>query len=57
MIRKADAVWIGTGRTGYADLSTDSGVLNRTLTRFEPASEAKRAPTLKSSSLLLMPAA
>jgi lipoyl-dependent peroxiredoxin len=30
MIRKANAVWIGTGRTGYGDLSTDSGVLNRT---------------------------
>ncbi len=30
MIRKAKAVWIGTGRVGYGDLSTDSGVLNRT---------------------------
>ena len=30
MIRKANAVWIGTGRAGYGDLSTDSGVLNRT---------------------------
>jgi osmotically inducible protein OsmC len=39
MIRKATAVWIGTGRTGFGDLSTDSGVLNRTpysfRTRFE----------------------
>jgi lipoyl-dependent peroxiredoxin len=30
MIRKAKAVWIGTARAGYGDLSTDSGVLNRT---------------------------
>ena len=39
MIRKATAVWVGTGRTGFGDLSTDSGVLNRTpysfRTRFE----------------------
>jgi len=39
MIRKATAVWIGTGRAGYGDLSTESGVLNRTpysfRTRFE----------------------
>ena len=27
MIRKAKAVWRGTGRAGYGDLSTDSGVL------------------------------
>jgi osmotically inducible protein OsmC len=30
MIRRAKAVWIGTGAAGYGDLSTDSGVLNRT---------------------------
>jgi len=39
MIRKATAVWVGTGRAGFGDLSTDSGVLNRTpysfRTRFE----------------------
>ncbi|MGO9932244.1 MAG: OsmC family protein [Steroidobacteraceae bacterium] len=39
MIRKATAVWVGSGRAGYGDLSTDSGVLNRTpysfRTRFE----------------------
>jgi osmotically inducible protein OsmC len=39
MIRKATAVWIGTGRAGFGDLSTDSGVLKRTpysfRTRFE----------------------
>ncbi len=39
MIRKAKAVWRGTGRTGNGDLSTDSGVLAKTpysfRTRFE----------------------
>jgi len=39
MIRKATAVWRGTGRAGSGDLSTDSGVLARTpysfRTRFE----------------------
>ena len=39
MIRKAKAVWRGTGRAGNGDLSTDSGVLDRTpysfRTRFE----------------------
>jgi len=39
MIRKAKAVWRGTGRTGNGDLSTDSGVLAETpyyfRTRFE----------------------
>jgi len=39
MIRKAKAVWRGTGRTGSGDLSTDSGVLAQTpysfKTRFE----------------------
>ena len=39
MIRKATAVWHGTGRAGTGDLSTDSGVLNNTpysfKTRFE----------------------
>jgi osmotically inducible protein OsmC len=39
MIRKAKAVWHGTGRAGNGDLSTDSGVLNKTpysfRTRFE----------------------
>ena len=39
MIRKAKAVWVGTGRAGYGDLTTDSGVLKRTpysfRTRFE----------------------
>ena len=39
MIRKAKAVWRGTGRAGNGDLSTDSGVLAQTpysfRTRFE----------------------
>jgi lipoyl-dependent peroxiredoxin len=39
MIRKAKAVWRGTGRTGNGHLSTDSGVLAETpysyKTRFE----------------------
>ena len=39
MIRKAKAVWRGTGRAGSGDLSTDSGVLAQTpysfRTRFE----------------------
>lgn len=30
MIRKAKAVWRGTGRAGTGDLSTDSGVLAKT---------------------------
>jgi len=39
MIRKARAVWRGSGRAGNGDLSTDSGVLANTpysfRTRFE----------------------
>ena len=39
MIRKAKAVWRGTGRDGAGDISTDSGVLHETpysyRTRFE----------------------
>src|SRR5277367_4837493 len=39
MIRKAKAVWRGTGRAGNGDLTTDSGVLAQTpysfKTRFE----------------------
>jgi lipoyl-dependent peroxiredoxin len=39
MIRKATVVWVGTGRAGHGDLTTDSGVLNGTpysfRTRFE----------------------
>jgi lipoyl-dependent peroxiredoxin len=39
MIRKANAIWRGTGRAGNGELSTDSGVLAKTpysfRTRFE----------------------
>ena len=39
MIRKATAIWHGTGRAGNGDLTTDSGVLDNTpysfKTRFE----------------------
>jgi osmotically inducible protein OsmC len=39
MVRKAKAVWRGTGRAGKGDISTDSGVLAKTpysfKTRFE----------------------
>jgi osmotically inducible protein OsmC len=39
MIRKAQAVWRGTGRDGEGDLTTDSGILSQTpysfRTRFE----------------------
>jgi hypothetical protein len=39
MIRKASAVWRGTGRSGTGDISTESGVLEKTpysfRTRFE----------------------
>ena len=39
MIRKAKAVWYGTGRAGSGNLSSDSGVLSHTpysfKTRFE----------------------
>ena len=41
MIRKASAVWRGTGRDGAGDLTTDSGVLSETAysfkTRFQDA--------------------
>ena len=44
MIRKAKAVWVGTGQAGYGDLATDSGVLNRTPYSIELASEVRRGP-------------
>jgi len=44
MIRKAKAVWRGTGRAGNGNISTDSGVLAETpysfRTRFENENEA-----------------
>ena len=48
MIRKAKAVWRGTGRAGSGDLSTDSGVLAETPILSGPASRTRTAPTPKS---------
>ena len=36
MIRKAKAVWRGTGRAGSGDLSTDSGAASRWLKENNP---------------------
>jgi lipoyl-dependent peroxiredoxin len=48
MIRKAKAVWRGTGRAGTGNLSTDSGVLAQTPILTKPALKTKRAPIPKS---------
>src|ERR1700689_5405646 len=42
MIRKAKAVWRGTGRAGNGDLSTDSGVLSKTADSFRTRFENKK---------------
>ena len=42
MIRKASAVWLGTGSAGFGDLSTDSGVLNRTPYSFRTRSGSEK---------------
>jgi osmotically inducible protein OsmC len=42
MIRKAKAVWRGTGREGDGDLSTDSGVLSETPYSFKTRFENQR---------------
>ena len=42
MIRKANAVWRGTGRDGGGDLSTDSGVLSETPYSFKTRFENER---------------
>jgi lipoyl-dependent peroxiredoxin len=42
MIRKAKAVWRGTGRAGNGDLSTDSGVLAKTPYSFRSRFENER---------------
>src|SRR5271163_3096452 len=39
MIRKAKAVWRGTGREGDGDVSTDSGVLHETPYSYRPRFE------------------
>jgi osmotically inducible protein OsmC len=43
MIRKAKAVWRGTGRAGNGNLSTDSGVLANTSYSSEIVLDAKLA--------------
>jgi osmotically inducible protein OsmC len=48
MIRKAKAVWRGTGRAGNGNLSTDSGVLAETPCSFRTRFENERVPTPKS---------
>ena len=42
MIRRATAVWVGSGRAGYGDLSTDSGVLDRTPYSFRTRHDTER---------------
>ncbi len=42
MIRKAKAVWRGTGRAGSGNLSTDSGVLSETPYSFKTRFENER---------------
>ena len=42
MIRRAKAVWRGTGRAGSGDLSTDSGVLAKTPYSFKTRFENER---------------
>ncbi len=42
MIRKAKAVWRGTGRAGTGDLSTDSGVLAKTPYSFKSRFENEK---------------
>jgi lipoyl-dependent peroxiredoxin len=42
MIRKARAVWRGTGRAGNGDLTTDSGVLSKTAYSFKTRFESEK---------------
>jgi osmotically inducible protein OsmC len=42
MIRKARAVWRGTGRDGSGDLTTDSGALSKTPYSYKTRFEAER---------------
>jgi osmotically inducible protein OsmC len=42
MIRKARAVWRGTGRDGKGDLSTDSGALSQTPYSYKTRFESER---------------
>ena len=58
MIRKARAVWRGTGRDGDGDLTTDSGVLSATPYSFKTRFESEPGtPIRRSSSPRPMPAA
>jgi osmotically inducible protein OsmC len=56
MIRKAKAVWRGTGRAGSGHLSTDSGVLAQTPYSFKTRFEKEKGPTPRSSLPPHMPA-
>jgi osmotically inducible protein OsmC len=47
MIRKATAVWRGTGRAGIGDLSTESGVLAWAPYSFRTRFEAEIGPIPK----------
>jgi lipoyl-dependent peroxiredoxin len=42
MIRKAKAIWRGTGRTGKGELSSDSGVLSATPYSFKTRFESEK---------------
>lgn len=42
MIRKAKAVWRGTGRAGSGDISTESGVLDKTPYSFKTRFESEK---------------
>ena len=55
MLRKAKAVWRGTGRAGGGNLSTDSGVLTETPYSFKTRFENEKAPIPGSSSLRRTP--
>jgi len=46
MIRKAKAVWRGTGRAGSGHLSTDSGVLAQTPYSFKTRFENEKGTNL-----------
>ena len=48
MIRKAKAVWRGTGRDGSGGLSTDSGVLAETPYSFKTRFESERGTNPRS---------
>ena len=47
MIRKAKAVWRGTGRAGSGNLSTDSGVLANTPYSFKTRFESEKGTNLE----------